>query len=371
MESDLDSWWWFKLNPVQLLVLIAITNSILYAILILFKKENRRANYFLSLLLVSLSLTFTPYILDIALFNRYLWLSWMPFSLTYWIGPSLFFYIKSLTQPQFKFSPKFLWHFSPVFLNYLHSGYHLIFSDGFPYPFLHYTAEFLEFAAIFSILIYSYMAYKELSVYGQSILDQLSSIEHLHLRWMKHFIRVLSMLFVIIAIYLIITNAVLEERFRGGGFAILRNTFLILYAIAMYWLSLGGYRQSQTINNPIQLTNGQEDQQPDKILQSLQAKMKAEQYYLDPLLNLKGLSTLTGLSEKDISRVINTRLDKNFYTFVNEYRVASVKSKLADKNNDHLKIISLAYDSGFNSKATLIVFLKCIQGILLRNTVRR
>jgi len=104
MDSDLFGSWWFKVNPVQLLVLSAIVNSLLYALLILFKKENRNANYFLTFLLISLSLTFTPHLFNVELYNKHLWLSWMPLSLSYWIGPSLYFYIKSLTNPNFRFS---------------------------------------------------------------------------------------------------------------------------------------------------------------------------------------------------------------------------------------------------------------------------
>ena len=173
----------FDISPVQLLVISSIINCLVYGVLVLFKKENRRANYFLSLLLISLCLTFTPYLIPSNVFNNNLWLTFMPFSLTYWIGPALYFYVKSLTNPNYTFSRSSLWHFSLIVLNYLHSTYHLLVSDGFPFYVLHYIAEFLEFSAIFSILIYSYLSMKELRKYNESILDQLSSIEHLHLKW--------------------------------------------------------------------------------------------------------------------------------------------------------------------------------------------
>ena len=363
MEGDLNTSWWFWLNPVQLLVISAIVNSLLYALLILFKKENRNANYFLVILLISLSLTFTPYLFDGALYNRNLWLSWMPFSLSYWIGPSLYFYIKSLTNPYFKFSRSHLWHFSLIVLNYLHSIYHLLVSEGFPYPFLHYTAEFLEFAVIFSILIYAYLSYKELTKYGQSILDQLSTIEHLHLRWIRNLIKVLVVLFLSIALYLIFSNEVLEKRFPGGLILIYKNILLVLYAIVMYWLSIGGYRQSQTINNPIKLENFENKGSKNSSIEAFLSKMEDKKFYLDPQLSLRSLSRKTGLPEKEISTILNGNLHKNFYTFINEYRVEEVKQKLSNKENDHLKILSLAYDSGFNSKATFHRIFKQFTGV--------
>ena len=42
----------------------------------------------------------------------------------------------------------------------------------------------------------------------------------------------------------------------------------------------------------------------------------------------------------------------NFYEFINQYRIDEVKRLMDDPANKHLKLISLAYDAGFNSKAS-------------------
>lgn len=342
----------FEISPVQLLTLSSILNCLVYSVLVLFKKENRQANYFLSLLLFSLCLTFTPYIVPSHVFNNNLWLTFMPFSLTYWIGPALYFYVKSLTSPDFKFSKKSLWHFSLIVLNYLHSIYHLSVGDNFIlYP-LHATAEFLEFSAIFSILIYAHLSMKILKQYNVSILNQLSSIEHLHLKWVKHLIKTLVIIFIIIAIYLILTNEVLEKKFPSGIFVIYRQIFLGAYALVLYWLSIGGFKQTQIINNPIDLKLFANDVIENKLTARLLEQMRAEQLFKDPLLTLNSLSKRTNIPEKEITTLLNSELKKNFYTFVNELRVEAVKEMLLNPKYEHLKIISLAYDSGFNSKAT-------------------
>jgi AraC-like DNA-binding protein len=53
-----------------------------------------------------------------------------------------------------------------------------------------------------------------------------------------------------------------------------------------------------------------------------------------------------------LSGVINQVHGKNFYEFVNLYRINEVKRLLTDPKNKHLKLISIAYDAGFNSKAS-------------------
>ncbi|MCA6447833.1 MAG: AraC family transcriptional regulator, partial [Chitinophagaceae bacterium] len=42
----------------------------------------------------------------------------------------------------------------------------------------------------------------------------------------------------------------------------------------------------------------------------------------------------------------------NFNDFINRYRVEEVKKQLQNPKNASLTIMSLAYDAGFNSKAT-------------------
>ncbi|NPD45591.1 AraC family transcriptional regulator [Lentimicrobium sp. S6] len=53
-----------------------------------------------------------------------------------------------------------------------------------------------------------------------------------------------------------------------------------------------------------------------------------------------------------MSNIINQKHQKNFYEFVNQFRVEEVKKMMIDPQNKHLKLISLAYDAGFNSKAS-------------------
>ena len=51
-----------------------------------------------------------------------------------------------------------------------------------------------------------------------------------------------------------------------------------------------------------------------------------------------------------LSHVISKGFAKNFNDFVNEYRIDEVKAKL--KNVDAPTLMAIAFDSGFNSKAT-------------------
>jgi AraC-like DNA-binding protein len=58
------------------------------------------------------------------------------------------------------------------------------------------------------------------------------------------------------------------------------------------------------------------------------------------------------ISAHNLSEVINTQAGKNFYDFVNGYRVEAVMRRLRDPRYAHLTILALAEESGFNSKST-------------------
>lgn len=80
--------------------------------------------------------------------------------------------------------------------------------------------------------------------------------------------------------------------------------------------------------------------------------MEKEKPYLEPELSLPDLARILDVPRNQLSGVINQIHNKNFYEFVNQYRIDEVKHLLTDPNNINYKLISLAYDAGFNSKAS-------------------
>ena len=80
--------------------------------------------------------------------------------------------------------------------------------------------------------------------------------------------------------------------------------------------------------------------------------MENEKLYLDNNLSLKQLSEKLDIHPNYLSQIINERLNKNFYDFVNEYRVNEFKKITLLPKNKNFTLLSLAYDCGFNSKSS-------------------
>jgi adenylate cyclase len=94
----------------------------------------------------------------------------------------------------------------------------------------------------------------------------------------------------------------------------------------------------------------------------LEALMIAEKTYLDPNLTLRSLAQNLDIPSNQLSQVLNEGLNKNFSEYINTYRLETFKLKAADPTQQHLTIISLAYDSGFNSKTVFNTFFKKMMG---------
>ncbi|MDX2442096.1 MAG: helix-turn-helix domain-containing protein [Desulfobacterales bacterium] len=95
----------------------------------------------------------------------------------------------------------------------------------------------------------------------------------------------------------------------------------------------------------------------DQIEAKLKTLMTKNEMFLDENLSLPQLAECLGISRHQLSQFLNTRLNKNFKTFVNEHRIAKAKDLLIQDKD--AKVLAIALDVGFKSKSTFnAVFLK-------------
>jgi len=96
----------------------------------------------------------------------------------------------------------------------------------------------------------------------------------------------------------------------------------------------------------------------DKLL----ALMTTEQPWLEPELTLTELAQRLRTNPGVLSKVINMGCGQNFNDFVNTYRVAEARRKLADPRFGHYSLVGVALESGFNSKSTFNRVFKKLLG---------
>ena len=91
--------------------------------------------------------------------------------------------------------------------------------------------------------------------------------------------------------------------------------------------------------------------------------MQRHRPFTDANLTLKKLANQTNIPERQLSQTINTELQQNFYEFLNHYRIEAAKQLLVDPSYEHLTILAIAYEVGFNSKSSFNAAFKKIAGI--------
>jgi AraC-like DNA-binding protein len=104
-------------------------------------------------------------------------------------------------------------------------------------------------------------------------------------------------------------------------------------------------------------------EQAEKILARLVNVMEHDKPYLEMGLTLHMLADKLEVSPHHLSQVINEKLDKSFFDFVNEYRVGEAKKALADSESDRFSILGIAMEAGFNSKSAFYTAFKKYTGM--------
>ena len=97
-------------------------------------------------------------------------------------------------------------------------------------------------------------------------------------------------------------------------------------------------------------------------VKELDLLMDREKIYMDSDLGLSQLAEKIDVSANHLSMLLNDYVGKNFYDYVNHYRVEEVKKRLVDPNYQKQTISSIGGDCGFNSKSAFNRIFKNMTG---------
>ena len=98
------------------------------------------------------------------------------------------------------------------------------------------------------------------------------------------------------------------------------------------------------------------------ILNALKKYFDTEKPYLDSDLKIGDIARDLNLQAHHISQAVNELGLMSFSDFVNHYRVEEARQILSDPGQADLKIIQVAYQSGFNNKTSFNNSFKKITG---------
>jgi len=294
------------------------------------------------------------------------------------IFPLFFLQVKYLLSKHLQFNLKDFIHFLPLLLIVLMNlGFYIksgeekltVLSSGSAYYFTLSAIQY--YIVVVQGIVYSILALRLLSGYQHKIMDFRSNIE-------KKIIRVQRTGILIGLIVWIIGIIGYHSEFLLTDIGFDPDVYIyILLVLIVFIISYSAikspeifildkelvpfeYRSGihkptktdETYSSTVIEQESGKDEQVDSTNDKLIDFIEKEKPYLNPELSLQELSDLIGEKKYFLSMVINQKYNKNFFEFINEYRINEVKERMKDPKYKNLKIISLAYDSGFNSKTS-------------------
>jgi AraC-like DNA-binding protein len=358
-------------NPRSIICFIAILQGAVFAALLIFRyfKYQKTADFWLAILLILLCASLiTPLIGFANVYDRNQWLTYFPFSISYSYGVCIWFYVANLTNSKRGFSRRDLLFFIPsaiyVAFRLILFAQNLEFKDwfgaNFYAPFINPFVFITEFAWNVAFL---YFAIKHYRKYRAWTNENFSDTEKIKFDWLRNFLYIFTFVFILGAVFDFTNSFVFKLSYIQYFY------FELVLALVTYYLAVAGYLRSKTIElSFVPKTEENESKKTllaEKELAKLKAKlqdlMKNDKLYREPNLTLTDLARQIGVNSAVLSFVINNGFGKNFNDFVNEFRIKEVKEKLKTAGDSGL--LAVAFDCGFNSKATFNRAFKKFTGV--------
>lgn len=98
----------------------------------------------------------------------------------------------------------------------------------------------------------------------------------------------------------------------------------------------------------------------DSLANTIESSMKNEKLFLQSNLTAEQFAEHVGHATRDISTVLNQHFGKNFFEFINTYRVEEAQRLLISPEHIDTSITDILYMAGFNSKSAFQRFFKRI-----------
>lgn len=296
--------------------------------------------------------------------------------------PFLYIYTKSLTVFDFKMTGKQLLHFSPAVLIIIDSLPLLLLSieqqkqitntvDKIPSYFI-----FAELIFMVTFIYYIFRTFKLLQKHKYLIKDTFSYEERVDLAWLRH---------IVIAFISLLLLTIVAFTLSDMHLFSVKVSDEVLYlglALIVFYIGYWGLKQRKifySVEPQLIETEGlsvsAEDKakisgteqsaiksETDMVLEPLLHLMKNEKPYLDPELSIVTLSAKLNMHPHKLSKLINSQLHQNFFDFINKYRIDEFKNLALDAEHKQYSILAIAFDAGFNSKASFNRIFKNITG---------
>ncbi|AXT55096.1 helix-turn-helix domain-containing protein [Aquimarina sp. AD1] len=276
------------------------------------------------------------------------------------LGPLIFQYIKTIytsniNRKSFIYS---LLPFGIAFIFYSIPQYIFGLPIDEEITLLRIVSIVIPFLGILHLSYYLFLSNKLLKRFKKLVKNNYANLKKLDLKWLSIWIRGF-----IVFLIIDLVSGVLIVSYPIMPVFIYTNLFYLVLLI--WYIGYFGIHQTQVFlvneisQNPINDSANRsksffncESEELLNLKTQLQIKFSEEKLFKEQDLSLKKTADILNVSDKKLSHLLNICMDSNFYEYVNTYRVSYFKEQLELGVAEKLTLLSIAFDSGFNSKAT-------------------
>lgn len=294
-------------------------------------------------------------------------------------GPFLYLYTCYLTDGSPRYKLRDMLHFVPFVLVTL--AYFMFFQDEVDFSDEQYLVadEHLWVRILFaltfflSVTVYTVLTFVRLAIYRRGLEAQFSYVDLRHKLFWLNFMAILYSFSGVLVMLAGAYNAMRYSRVVDTTFISNLGLTLIAYGISYFGLRQPSlFRTDLTEDVPPRADDATEgkqqkqrfsEEQATELIAKLDRIMHEERPYMNPELTLADLAAQMNLARYEVTDLLNVHIGKNFFTYVNEFRMEAVMRRLAKTDYDHLTIIAIANDCGFNSKSTFNSLFKAHMGL--------
>lgn len=352
------------MSPLTTLLVVLLSlgalQGVVYGILLWRKKaHNPTANRLVALLLFCFAYRLGNEVLLLYDIGRYDWWYHLTQETNWLYGPLIYLFVKAWLRPDFRINRQEWVHFLPFALEVIVNNFvrtQNFYWDG--------SKESLSWAGYWGYVIWMNYPVKYLAaslllvVYiraAERLVKQHSAAAEL--QWLLRILRGFWWYFATILIIVLIDFSLnFDTTFSTFYYYFTRFYYYPLFigiAGLTYWLGLEGYHRkgvAQPKAKPA-LKDGRL-QELQSIADRIARTMQEQKLYRDPELSLSSLAAALAVKPYLISQTFKEVMDTRFNDYVNQLRIEELKLLLQAPNKAHYTLISLAYEAGFNSKAS-------------------
>jgi len=367
-----------QLSLVPIVFLLGAGQGAFLALMLFTRRSDcREANVYLGALALLFTVALMDFFCDLTgLTTQYPVIQTVTWPREFFFGPLLYFYTRELTQPGAAPLQGRQWlHFLPGFVHVALSWLMALLSPERQAAIFHglegLSAPDHQFARLFNdieppvsmahVIVYLVMALIRVRQHRSRVAQHFSYTEQVNLTWLRNLLAGLMVVYV----------CWLVDEFLSEGAEWLADVLGLSIVVLIYAMAYRGLQQPAIFGRqpvaPAADTEPVAEAAPapkakyqnsslspelsGALLAQLQHHMQQEKPYLDNTLSLPELAASVGLSVNHLSQCINEQLQQNFFDFVNGYRIEAAKSCLLDGERQRDTILTVAMDSGFNSKS--------------------